>query len=69
MGSGYHTCPRRGCDRRVPNRLFACLNDWWALPDPVREAIHATARMPITATERQLAIKAARGAWKVADDG
>jgi hypothetical protein len=58
----HHTCPRSGCTRQVPDHMFACRNDWYALSKPVRDAIWATSGKGFT-RERIDAIKAAREDW------
>lgn len=52
-----HKCPRRSCPRQVPNRLFACPDDWFALTQPTRVAIEQTAGLPLLAPERRAAIE------------
>lgn len=39
-----HTCHAKGCDRRVPPRMFMCKAHWFRLPKPLRDAIWATYR-------------------------
>lgn len=34
-----HQCPRPECSRTVPDELFACRGDWYALPNGLRDAI------------------------------
>lgn len=34
-----HHCPRPECSRTVPDGMFACRGDWYALPARIREAI------------------------------
>lgn len=34
-----HTCHAPGCTRRVPARMFACLQHWRALPKAYQDAI------------------------------
>ena len=34
-----HKCPRPECTRRVPDDLFACRGDWYALPERLRTAV------------------------------
>lgn len=34
-----HNCPRPECSRTVPDDMFACRGDWYALPSAVRDAI------------------------------
>jgi DMSO/TMAO reductase YedYZ molybdopterin-dependent catalytic subunit len=34
-----HQCPRPECSRSVPDDMFACRGDWYALPARLREAI------------------------------
>lgn len=62
---GYHTCPRAGCTRQVPDRLFACRDDWFDLPRLNRAAIYATATLPLSNPERAEAVREALDAWKV----
>jgi len=63
-----HTCPRRGCSIQVPDALFACRDDWFALSRPVRAAIYATSKPSKGFTRERLdAIKAALEDWEGAD--
>jgi hypothetical protein len=62
-----HTCPRPGCKARVPDHLFACRGDWFALSRPVQAAIYATASRHLADRERIDAIKAAREEWRRLD--
>jgi len=34
-----HQCPRPECSRSVPDDMFACRGDWYALPARLREAV------------------------------
>lgn len=34
-----HICPRPGCPRTVPDDMFACRGDWYALPRVIRDDI------------------------------
>lgn len=34
-----HQCPRPECPRTVPDDLFACRGDWYALPRAIRDDI------------------------------
>lgn len=34
-----HRCPRPGCERKVPDDMYACRGDWYALPTEIRNAI------------------------------
>lgn len=34
-----HICHAPGCTRRIPARLFACREHWYALPKKIRDAI------------------------------
>lgn len=34
-----HDCPRPECSRSVPDDMFACRGDWYALPERLRDAI------------------------------
>jgi len=61
-----HTCPRRTCTVTVPDHLFACRADWFALSKSVQAAIYATSGKGFT-RERIDAIKAAREEWR--EDG
>lgn len=63
--SGFHFCPRKGCAAEVPDRMFACRTDWFALSKPVRDAIYATVGQ--ATTERFEAIRAAREEWTLLD--
>lgn len=36
-----HQCPRPECSRAVPDDMFACRGDWYALPARLRDAIWA----------------------------
>jgi hypothetical protein len=58
-----HTCPRKGCQARVLDVRFACYPDWTELSKPVRDAIWATAKLPILHADRRAAIQAAREEW------
>jgi hypothetical protein len=60
-----HTCPRPGCAAQVPDELFACRGDWFALSLPVRHAIYATARRRLLDRVRLAAVKAAREEWRL----
>jgi hypothetical protein len=62
-----HTCPRRGCRVVVPDHLFACRQDWFALSRPVQAAIYATAGQHLANRDRIDAIKAAREEWQQLD--
>jgi hypothetical protein len=44
MRPGYHECPPDGCDKVIPNRLFACRADWYRLPRGIRDDINRTYR-------------------------
>jgi hypothetical protein len=59
----YHRCPRRGCPRQVPDRMYACRNDWFALSKPTRDLIWATAHLPVMDPERRAAFRAADADW------
>jgi hypothetical protein len=37
-----HTCHAKGCDVRVPRRLFMCRWHWYRLPVTLRDAVWAT---------------------------
>jgi hypothetical protein len=39
-----HQCPRPECSRTVPDDMFACRGDWYALPGDIRDAIWAAWR-------------------------
>jgi hypothetical protein len=39
-----HQCPRPECSRSVPDDMFACRGDWYALPQPIRDRIWAAWR-------------------------
>ena len=39
-----HLCHAPGCDHRVPPRMFACRDHWYALPKKHRDAIWAEYR-------------------------
>ena len=39
-----HQCPRPECGRKVPDDMFACRPDWFALPKGIRDAIWAAWR-------------------------
>ena len=36
-----HQCPRPECSRTVPDGMFACRGDWYALPAHLRDAVWA----------------------------
>jgi hypothetical protein len=59
-----HRCPRRGCTRTVPNHLFACQGDWYALAKATRDLIWATAHLPVMDPERRAAFRAADADWE-----
>lgn len=61
--TGHHFCPRPGCEVEVPDRLFACQRDWYALPDTIRAAILRTARLSVLAPARREALARAGRAW------
>jgi hypothetical protein len=48
----------------VPNHLFACRNDWYALTKPTRDLIWATAHLPVMDPERRNAFRAADEDWE-----
>lgn len=60
---GFHTCPRAGCGRTVPDSLYACPFDWGLLPRKVQRLINRTAGMSVLAAERRYAFEQARLAW------
>ena len=62
-----HTCPRKGCDIRLPDRLFACRFDWYALSRDARRAIWGTVGLPITDPLRALAWTMALKEWRALD--
>lgn len=37
-----HTCHARGCEVRVPPRMFMCRRHWYMVPKPMRDAVWAT---------------------------
>jgi hypothetical protein len=39
-----HHCPRPECSRQVPDGMFACRGDWYALPRDIRDRIWAAWR-------------------------
>lgn len=39
-----HQCPRPECSRAVPDDMFACKPDWFALPKDIRDLIWAAWR-------------------------
>lgn len=57
--SSRHDCPAPWCGRKVDNHLFACRNDWYALPRDVRDGIWDTVGMSIAEPARQEAVAAA----------
>ena len=59
--TAVHACPG-GCGANVPNRLYACRQDWYRLPQEFRDAIWATAKAPLLSPERRNALAAA-GQW------
>lgn len=63
LGPSEHYCPRQGCARVVPNRLFACRADWYALPADLRRIIDQTAHLSISHPARQEVFADARQAW------
>lgn len=67
--SGAHTCPRKGCQVTVPNHLFACRSDWFALSKATRDLIWATAHLPVMDPERRNAFRAADADWEACDGG
>jgi len=62
-----HRCPRQGCQRVVPNRLFACRTDWYALSKPTRDLIYATAGLPPVHPERREVFRLADEDWGQVD--
>ncbi len=60
---GKHKCPRHGCDRQVPNAMFACPDDWRALSRLAKAKIVATARRNVLDPRRREAFRAAEEAW------
>lgn len=58
-----HRCPKKGCDVIVPNRLFACLPHWNALPVRVKTLIRVTSNRGLLDSTRISAIENARKAW------
>lgn len=36
-----HTCHAKGCDERVPPRMFMCRRHWYTLPKATRNAVWA----------------------------
>lgn len=58
-----HECPAKGCKARVPNALFSCASDWWALSPSARNAIKRTASLSLLSAPRREAIAKAREEW------
>lgn len=63
LSPGSHYCPKSGCAKVVPNRLFACRGHWYDLPRAVRARVYATASLPISNPERAAVFADARAAW------
>lgn len=55
-GPGKHYCPRPNCRKVVPDRLFSCEADWFALPDEIRSRILRTARLSLLNVQRRTAV-------------
>lgn len=64
-----HKCPRKGCEVKVPDHLFACRPDWFALSYGTRRAIWATAGLHPTEPSRYRAIMAAIAEWEALGGG
>lgn len=58
MAERTHACPG-GCGRTIPNRMFACVADWKALPRDLQRAIQRTARLSLSRPDRLEAVTAA----------
>jgi hypothetical protein len=60
-----HECFRLGCHVVVPDHLFACRGDWFALSAAVRREVWATYRATGEALtpERRAALRAAQEEW------
>jgi hypothetical protein len=67
MTSGFHRCPRKGCQAQVSDSLFCCPDDWWDLPVKARKWVVKTAGLSILLPERRGAIEFARRCWNIAD--
>lgn len=67
-GKGQHKCQKRGCQRQVPNHLFACGQHWHALPAVAQQGIYATAHLNLLHPDRRAAFLAADKAWEEAYD-
>lgn len=57
--TSVHNCPGQ-CGALVPNRLYACREDWHRLPSEFQALIWSTAKMALLAPERRLALTYAR---------
>ena len=51
MTTNFHKCPAVGCNKAVPNALFACSQDWARLPASYRDAINSAYRNRVTTAE------------------
>lgn len=62
-----HTCPRVGCQARVPDEMFACRPHWFSLPKHLRDAIwNAYHRNGVGSSELTTAHLAALEHWEQA---
>lgn len=64
-----HQCLRRGCDVQLPNSVFCCWRDWYALSHPTRAEIVRTRGMGLLHPERRAAFRAAQNEWGEAISG
>jgi hypothetical protein len=55
--TAVHTCPG-GCRTSVPNRIYACREDWARLPFEFQDLIRRTARPGVPFRERVTALQA-----------
>jgi hypothetical protein len=60
---GTHRCPAPTCTEQVSDAKLACRPHWYALSKPVRDAIWATAKLPLLHPDRRAALAAAREEW------
>lgn len=59
MNPSGHECPGR-CGAQVPDRLFACKDDWYRLPRDLRQPILDTAGQSLLEPGRLNAVRDAR---------
>jgi hypothetical protein len=64
-------CSRPACAARIPRSQYACRNDWFALPKPIRDAINTAWRTggpaAILTDAYRNATAAAQASWETRD--